>query len=49
MVFLLVGIGLNIPLILFYTWFAHRTFSGKRVHPHNGSAPLEAAIIGSSK
>ncbi|HEY2643607.1 MAG TPA: cytochrome d ubiquinol oxidase subunit II [Galbitalea sp.] len=33
MVFLLVGIGLNIPLIIFYHWFAHRTFGGKfRVH-----------------
>jgi cytochrome d ubiquinol oxidase subunit II len=27
--FLAVGIGLNIPLILFYNWFAHHTFSGK--------------------
>jgi cytochrome d ubiquinol oxidase subunit II len=49
MVFLLVGIGLNVPLILFYTWFAHRTFKGKRVHPHAGSAHLETAIVGSSK
>ncbi|MDQ1583561.1 MAG: cytochrome bd ubiquinol oxidase subunit [Microbacteriaceae bacterium] len=49
LVFLLVGIGLNIPLILFYTWFAHRTFGGKRIHPHTGSAHLEAAIVGSSK
>ncbi|HMH58101.1 MAG TPA: cytochrome d ubiquinol oxidase subunit II [Galbitalea sp.] len=29
LVFLLVGIGLNIPLIIFYHWFAHRTFGGK--------------------
>jgi cytochrome bd ubiquinol oxidase subunit II len=35
-VFLLVGIGLNIPLIIFYHWFAHRTFSGKfRTHELN--------------
>jgi cytochrome d ubiquinol oxidase subunit II len=27
MVFLAVGIGLNMPLILFYNWFAHRAFS----------------------
>jgi cytochrome d ubiquinol oxidase subunit II len=27
--FLAVGIGLNIPLILFYNWFAHHAFSGK--------------------
>jgi cytochrome d ubiquinol oxidase subunit II len=26
MVFIAVGIGLNVPLILFYTWFAHHTF-----------------------
>jgi cytochrome d ubiquinol oxidase subunit II len=29
MVFLAVGIGLNMPLVLFYSWFAHRTFRGK--------------------
>ncbi|MCU1551834.1 MAG: cytochrome bd ubiquinol oxidase subunit [Glaciihabitans sp.] len=29
MVFLLVGVGLNIPLVIFYHWFAHRTFRGK--------------------
>jgi cytochrome d ubiquinol oxidase subunit II len=29
LVFLLVGIGVNIPLIIFYHWFAHRTFGGK--------------------
>jgi cytochrome d ubiquinol oxidase subunit II len=26
MVFIAVGIGLNVPLILFYTWFAHHAF-----------------------
>ena len=29
MVFLAVGIGLNVPLVLFYNWFAHHTFTGK--------------------
>jgi cytochrome d ubiquinol oxidase subunit II len=29
MVFLAVGIGLNVPLILFYNWFSHHTFRGK--------------------
>ncbi|MGW1343416.1 cytochrome d ubiquinol oxidase subunit II [Kribbella sp. NPDC002412] len=27
--FLAVGIGLNVPLILFYNWFAHHSFRGK--------------------
>ena len=29
LVFIAVGIGLNVPLLLFYTWFAQRTFRGK--------------------
>jgi len=29
MVFLAVGIGLNVPLVLFYNWFSHHTFRGK--------------------
>jgi cytochrome d ubiquinol oxidase subunit II len=29
MVFLAVGIGLNVPLILYYNWFAHHAFHGK--------------------
>ena len=29
MVFLAVGIGLNVPLILFYNWFSHHAFRGK--------------------
>jgi cytochrome bd ubiquinol oxidase subunit II len=29
MQFLAVGIGLNVPLLLFYTWFAHHAFRGK--------------------
>ena len=31
MVFIAVGIGLNVPLLLFYNWFAQRTFRGKLV------------------
>ncbi len=30
--FLAVGIGLNVPLILFYNWFAHHAFRGKIAH-----------------
>ncbi|MFI8890413.1 cytochrome d ubiquinol oxidase subunit II [Streptomyces paradoxus] len=30
MVFLAVGIGLNMPLILFYNWFAHHAFRHRR-------------------
>jgi len=33
MAFLAVGIGLNVPLVLFYNWFAHHTF---RRHRRNG-------------
>jgi cytochrome d ubiquinol oxidase subunit II len=29
LVFLAVGIGLNMPLVLYYNWFAHHTFRGK--------------------
>jgi cytochrome d ubiquinol oxidase subunit II len=36
--FLAVGIGLNVPLVLFYNWFAHHTFRGKSgtgvIHEH---------------
>jgi cytochrome d ubiquinol oxidase subunit II len=32
--FLAVGIGLNVPLILFYNWFAHHTFRGKAPANH---------------
>ena len=28
-VFLLIGVGLNIPLLLFYSWYSHRVFRGK--------------------
>jgi cytochrome d ubiquinol oxidase subunit II len=42
MIFLLVGVGLNIPLVIFYHWFAHRTFSGKFRGPvsHAAKAPI---------
>jgi cytochrome bd ubiquinol oxidase subunit II len=42
MIFLLVGVGLNIPLVIFYHWFAHRTFSGKFRGPvtHAAQAPI---------
>ncbi|MEU4287271.1 cytochrome d ubiquinol oxidase subunit II [Kribbella sp. NPDC026596] len=38
--FLAVGIGLNVPLILFYNWFAHHAFRGKAPANHlsNGTA-----------
>jgi cytochrome d ubiquinol oxidase subunit II len=29
MAFIAVGIGLNVPLLLFYNWFAHHAFTGK--------------------
>jgi cytochrome d ubiquinol oxidase subunit II len=29
MVFIAFGIGLNVPLLFFYNWFAHRAFKGK--------------------
>ncbi|MEX0428535.1 cytochrome d ubiquinol oxidase subunit II [Nocardioides sp. DS6] len=32
-VVLLVGIGLNIPLVLFYSWYAHHVFRGKYREP----------------
>jgi cytochrome d ubiquinol oxidase subunit II len=31
--FLMVGIGLNVPLLLFYTWFAHHAFRGEGAVP----------------
>ncbi len=33
MVFLLVGVGINMPLVLFYNWFAHNSFRGRYVLP----------------
>ena len=43
MVFIAVGIGLNVPLLLFYTWFAQRTFRGKVVAaPEDRDLPTAA-------
>jgi cytochrome d ubiquinol oxidase subunit II len=42
MVFLAVGIGLNVPLLLFYNWFAHREFRGKLITGHEGRDMSEA-------
>jgi cytochrome d ubiquinol oxidase subunit II len=36
MVFVAVGIGLNVPLLFFYNWFAHRTFRGKLTSAREG-------------
>jgi len=45
MTFLAVGIGLNVPLILFYTWFAHHAFSGKLDAGSNGRDPRLARSL----
>jgi cytochrome d ubiquinol oxidase subunit II len=42
MVFLAVGIGLNVPLLFFYNWFAHRTFRGKLTSAPEGRGLSEA-------
>jgi cytochrome d ubiquinol oxidase subunit II len=42
MVFLAVGIGLNVPLLFFYNWFAHRTFRGKLTSPQESLDMSEA-------
>jgi cytochrome d ubiquinol oxidase subunit II len=42
MVFLAVGIGLNVPLLFFYNWFAHRTFRGKLTSPQESRDMSEA-------
>jgi cytochrome d ubiquinol oxidase subunit II len=36
MVFLAVGVGLNVPLLLFYTWFSHRVFRSTTSSPGTG-------------
>ncbi|MCU1586019.1 MAG: cytochrome bd ubiquinol oxidase subunit [Microbacteriaceae bacterium] len=49
LIFLLVGIGLNMPLILFYNWFSHRTFGGKIVaEPHADGTATEIAVTSGS-
>ncbi|MDQ1553057.1 MAG: cytochrome bd ubiquinol oxidase subunit [Microbacteriaceae bacterium] len=46
MVFLLVGIGLNIPLVLFYNWFAHRAFRGKlQIDAHHTPPVIEPQLV----
>jgi cytochrome d ubiquinol oxidase subunit II len=44
--FLLIGVGFNLPLVVFYHWFAHRTFAGKFRLPPRPSADgaPEAAV-----
>jgi cytochrome d ubiquinol oxidase subunit II len=42
MVFVAVGIGLNVPLLFFYNWFAHRTFRGKLTSAPEGREMSEA-------
>jgi cytochrome d ubiquinol oxidase subunit II len=40
LVFLAVGIGLNMPLVLYYNWFAHHTFRDQfSVAPHERDVP----------
>jgi cytochrome d ubiquinol oxidase subunit II len=41
--FIAVGIGADVPLILFYTWYAHYAFRGKRASsPERPGTPLGA-------
>jgi cytochrome d ubiquinol oxidase subunit II len=42
MVFILVGIGLNMPLVLAYNVFAHRAFAGKFTTGAAGHEPPTA-------
>jgi cytochrome d ubiquinol oxidase subunit II len=44
--FLLIGVGFNLPLVVFYHWFSHRVFAGKFRVPKNPSedAGREAAV-----
>jgi cytochrome d ubiquinol oxidase subunit II len=47
MVFLAVGVGLNVPLLLFYTWFSHRVFRSTTSSPRTGrTQPLAGATDG---
>ncbi len=43
-VFILVGIGLNIPLVIFYHWFAHRVFRGKFRAPRVSRATTSTVL-----
>ncbi|WP_265444790.1 cytochrome d ubiquinol oxidase subunit II [Flexivirga meconopsidis] len=46
--FLLIGVGINIPLVFFYNWYAHHVFRGKyrlpAEHRPSGMTPVGAAI-----
>jgi cytochrome d ubiquinol oxidase subunit II len=42
MAFLAVGIGVNVPLLFFYNWFAHRAFKGKLLSAHESRDLSEA-------
>jgi cytochrome d ubiquinol oxidase subunit II len=42
MAFVAVGIGLNVPLLFFYNWFAHRTFRGRLTSAREGRDMSEA-------
>ena len=41
--FLLIGVGINIPLVLFYNWYAHRVFRGKYSVPRESRPPNTSA------
>ena len=44
--FLAVGIGLNMPLLLFYNWFAHRAFRGKLdTAPQAATCPSQPGAV----
>ena len=44
--FLLVGVGANVPLVLFYNWYAHHVFRGKYSTPPRevGISPAAEAL-----
>jgi cytochrome d ubiquinol oxidase subunit II len=44
MVFVAVGIGLNVPLLFFYNWFAHRAFRGKLTSVPENPDPTDAEV-----
>jgi cytochrome d ubiquinol oxidase subunit II len=46
LVFLAIGIGLNMPLVLYYNWFAHHSFRGKlSIAPHDGGVPMTSGAV----
>jgi cytochrome d ubiquinol oxidase subunit II len=38
--FLAIGVGMNVPLILFYNWYSHYAFHGKQ---RSGGEPVNGA------